>query len=747
MENTPKSWIKLVRKKLPPDASTYSIGSSVQVLIDETFEKIEHVPGLKTSLFPHQKPIIKAMVDLERVRTVKLLKDCDSVHLYDFDVTTTAGVLSEAVGSGKTVDVLSLILLQKYPKVSPDISNLDLCPATKRTKAQAASVVRRKFHKIMRPTLVFAGVSVVNQWVNAVETFTTLKCFAVYDVRGLQKLVDMMISKEINKYDIVVVKNGKITRPIKFPSSIHIELKNCGKSTMFIYNIISNMRSFCWARVVIDDFDTISLPHNAGIVSSLFTWYISSTRKAMSRKTNTNKEFKTTADMLMYDNYSCGGIMDNNILFYNLNIRNCPYFVQMTSRIDSPKFFAYVFSNPNNQYMGFLGSLGSTQAIEIMEMLNGDAIETAAEQLGIKTTKVADIFELMLGKEFERYTKSVNVLDFIKHCHTTRDERRPISENPDVDDTYKKSDLFIKRIIEYKYPNVNALLDTTTEEYTENRKSSSVAIERVKSNIKEGECPICSSDLNDDDEEIIILKCCGIILCGMCCFGTVFLSGCTVGNCSNCRKVIQFSDLIYLSSGFDLNKIVDEDIDEVDEDIDEVDEDIEEVKEEAPRTKMTAILEIIKGVIPLERKEVDVSISNLMKGTHVMPEASYNKVLIFANYDETIENIKTSLAAENIDFWKLGGSHKQITTTVDTFTQCKKTCVMIINSTKHCAGLNLQTATDLVFVHKIIDPNIETQVIGRGQRLGRTSQLRVHFMMYQNEFDWMVVRNTIRVIS
>ena len=50
---------------------------------------------------------------------------------------------------------------------------------------------------------------------------------------------------------------------------------------------------------------------------------------------------------------------------------------------------------------------------------------------------------------------------------------------------------------------------------------------------------------------------------------------------------------------------------------------------------------------------------------------------------------------------------------------------------KHCSGLNLQTATDLIFAHKIIDPNIETQVIGRGQRLGRTTTLKVHFMFYQ----------------
>jgi SNF2 family DNA or RNA helicase len=193
-----------------------------------------------------------------------------------------------------------------------------------------------------------------------------------------------------------------------------------------------------------------------------------------------------------------------------------------------------------------------------------------------------------------------------------------------------------------------------------------------------------------------------------------------------------------------LTKIVDEKLVE-EEDFVEVDTP-EQKEPDVPRSKMLAMMEIIKGIVPTERRRVDVSIPNLMKGTHLMPDTTYNKVLIFANYDETIRNIKTSLTEEKIDYWQLSGTHREITATVALFTDCKKTCVLIVNSTKHCAGLNLQTATDLIFAHKIIDPNVETQVIGRGQRLGRTSRIRVHFMMYQNEFDWMVRNNTIREI-
>lgn len=736
------SWIQHTRT----EQSINYQHNDVQIHIDDDFECIEHVEGLKTTLFPHQKPIIKAMMDLEMNRTVELTNDFNRSS-GSYEVTTSAGVLSEAVGSGKTIDILSLILLQKIPKVISDVAEINMFDDSlvPRSKKYYNSVVRRKFRNILKPTIIFVGVSVVDQWVNAIKTFTTLKFLTVFDVRELQKLIDIMVTKQVNNYDIIIVKNGKITRPIVLPNELIVECKNLNKTTIYIYNVLTNMRNYCWARSVIDDFDTIRLPHNAGIVNSLFTWYISSTQKLMPCKTNKNRQFKTTADMLMYSNYGCGNIMRNRLLFYNLNIRNDAEFVKRTNTISSPKFFAYVFNNPNNQYMGFLGLMGDSDSIEIMEMLNGDAVETAAERLGIKTTKVADIFELMLGNQYTKYKKSIDVLEFIRVVEPLQGRRTPMSENPDPDDTYKKSDLFIKRCIEYNYPNLKSLLDSTKEEYTEIKKVSSFAIERVKSNIKEGECPICSSDLNDEDEEILIVKCCGVILCGMCCFGTVFPKGSHYGQCSNCRSRLDIKSLIYLNSAFDLTKIVDEKIDE-DGCID-VDDAIESPTQSVPRTKMTAVLEIIKSVVPAERRRVDVSIPNLMKGTHLTPDMPYNKVLIFANYAETITNIKTSLIEEKIDYWQLGGSHREITDTVTKFTECKKTCVLIVNSTKHCAGLNLQTATDLIFAHKIVDPNVETQVIGRGQRLGRTSQLRVHFMMYQNEFDWMVRSNTIREIQ
>jgi hypothetical protein len=730
LEHQSQSWVNQPRTFMPQYTKM-----APEYLLDETYETVNIVPGLKTSLFPHQKPIIRAMIDLENNRQHRMTLDGNQ-----YNTRISAGVLSEAVGSGKTIDILSVILMQKIPKVYPDISVLPIGNPNTNSK-RYGSIIRKRYKNILKTSIVFAGLSVLSQWVQAIKTFTSMTFFVVYNVRDLQKLIEMMSNKSINQYDIVLVKNGKVTRAVKFPPYIDIEYINLYRSTLHIYNIIANMRNFCWARVVIDDFDTIGLPPGASVVNGLFTWYVSSTIKNMRNNASRTCYYETTSDMLMYSDYSCGAISRNSILFQNFNIRNKAEFVAETNNISTPEFFAYVFKNPNNQYMGYMGLLGPDGA-EIMEMLNGDAISTAAERLGIQTNSVADIFQLMLDKKFTQYRRASDAIEFITEVEPMQGCRTPMSENINEDDTYKKSDIFIRREILFNYPNLKGLLANTKSDCVVAKASAGVAIDRVKSNIKEGECPICMGDLDDADEETVILKCCGTTVCGVCCFGIIFPKRSTVGQCSNCRSRLNLKQLIYLKGGFDLQKIVNDDLTVADMPVA-----VDEVKVDPIRTKYEAIMDIINGVLASERKQVDVSIDNLMKGTAVLPEPTYNKVLIFASYNETLMKIKEVLDKHKIPYDKLGGTHLNIAATVEKFRVCTTTCVLLINSMKHCSGLNLQSATDLIFAHKIIDRNIETQVIGRGQRLGRTTKLRVHFMFYQNEYDWMVHTNSIRDFS
>lgn len=712
--------------------------SGVLTPLKEHHTRVENVKGLKTNLYPHQQSIVKAAMDMENSKKHEVMFT-EYRKTSALTVNSNAAVLSDAVGSGKTICILALILLQKYPKAFPDITNLRMNLNSENTNFD--TIVRRKFNNILGPTIVFAGRSVIHQWIEAVETFTDLEMFVVTNVKELQMMIDMISSKRINKFNIILVKNGKVTRPITFPKGTVKEDKN-KMSCSYIYNIISNMRNYCWSRVVVDDFDTIKLPPNAGLVNALFTWYISSTTKEMKTRNMPNRQFRKTSELVLHSDYSYTKLMDNKMLFSVFNIRCDPKYTEKVNTLPATNFWVYRFKSKDDTYKDMLNSLGTEETAEIIEMLNGDAFETAAELAGVKSVSVADIFEQVLGTQFHNYELSIKMLDFIKKNYDSRN-RKPMSKNPDPTDNYRKQDLLSCRVPEYNYPGLKAMLDSAKAEFEEMYTSAGIAIERVKSNIIEGECPICMIGFDEVDEDVdaVILKCCGVLVCSDCCFSCIFPEGKLNGQCSNCRTVMGIKNIIYLNSSFNLENITKDRMEYT------VEEKEKEKKEEKlPRKKIDAIVDIINGVTPEEQQKADVKIHNLIKGKGSLPELEKRKVLIFSKYAETLNNIEEELRLHDIDFMRLGGTSAEIKRISDKFQDSKEKEVLLISSEQHCSGINLQSASDLIFTHRIKDESVQTQVTGRIKRIGRVSQDNVHFVLYENEFKQMKKEGKIRII-
>lgn len=708
----------------------------VSVSLNEQFDKIDKVNGLKTTLYPHQQTVVKAMLELENRRTFSVTNTSDAVIKTSYNV----GVLSEPVGSGKTIDILALCCLSKIPRAIPDIMELK-----QGSLYNFTGYVRCKFKKFLKPTLIFVGSSVMKQWENAIKTFTNFKYFSVNSVIELKVLFDMIQSKLVNDYDIILVKNGKITVPITLPDGNILEDKN-KVGQPYIYNLIANLREYCWARVVVDDFDTIRLPHNAGIVRGIFTWYISSTRKKMDYRTSNRNHFNLASEVLLHHDYGCANIMYNHFLFKNLNIRNNIEYLRSTTKIPNPKFHIAVFKNPNDKYISLLNSMGDSEINRVTEMLNGDAICAAAETVGIKATSVANIFEKVLTDKFEKYRFAGDLLEFINYQESKEDDRRPMEQNPDPEDKYYgKKRLLAFEDIEYKYPGVKTLLTDTTTEYTEVKKQTGIAIDRVKDNLKTGECPVCKTDLADC-REMFIVKCCNKVYCGPCGIKAQNLNDRYTrlenGRCANCRAQLSIKDLIYIGSEIKLDNILNEQFEDEDKQVDPI-----KIEKKIAQTKYTAIIEIINGVPIDEDKRVDMHIPNMMKGSDYLPEAKIRKVLIFANFEETLKEVIKELKKTSIKFWYLCGGINELNETSMAFTNCKETCAMVINSTQHCSGLNLQTATDLIFTHRMIDPAVESQVAGRGHRLGRKSPLNIWYMAYDNEYQELCNTHSVRVLT
>tara|TARA_B100001093_G_C26036082_1_gene680111 strand:- start:25 stop:537 length:513 start_codon:yes stop_codon:yes gene_type:complete len=107
------------------------------------------------------------------------------------------------------------------------------------------------------------------------------------------------------------------------------------------------------------------------------------------------------------------------------------------------------------------------------------------------------------------------------------------------------------------------------------------------------------------------------------------------------------------------------------------------------------------------------------------------RFLVFSEYNNTFNNIVNKLKNNSIVYNKLSGSSGRVTNIIKDFTS-NKVNVLLLNAKNYGSGLNLQMTTDIIIYHKM-SSDLENQVIGRGQRLGRTEALNVHYLYYENE--------------
>ena len=137
-----------------------------------------------------------------------------------------------------------------------------------------------------------------------------------------------------------------------------------------------------------------------------------------------------------------------------------------------------------------------------------------------------------------------------------------------------------------------------------------------------------------------------------------------------------------------------------------------------------------------EKKQVKQDPTKL-QGLHNILTSKFNKdskFLIFSDYENSFNEIENILEDLSINYARLKGN--SINKNVDKYKNGNLQ-VLLINSSNYGSGLNLENTTDLIMFHKF-ENELETQVIGRAQRLGRKNSLNVYYLLNKNEFE----RNT-----
>jgi len=108
------------------------------------------------------------------------------------------------------------------------------------------------------------------------------------------------------------------------------------------------------------------------------------------------------------------------------------------------------------------------------------------------------------------------------------------------------------------------------------------------------------------------------------------------------------------------------------------------------------------------------------------------KVIFCSNYIRIFNDMIKTLNKYNIKFIELDdGNEENINISINEYVNGNVN-VLLLNSNLFGCGLNLQCTTDILFLHKT-ETQLEKQIIGRAQRMGRKSKLNVWYIMHENE--------------
>jgi len=116
---------------------------------------------------------------------------------------------------------------------------------------------------------------------------------------------------------------------------------------------------------------------------------------------------------------------------------------------------------------------------------------------------------------------------------------------------------------------------------------------------------------------------------------------------------------------------------------------------------------------------------------NIIKKKKNGRFLIFSCYENTNDNIGKLLKDNKITYSKLLGTCGTINNIINKFNN-KEINVLLLNAEYYGSGLNLQMATDIIIYHEM-NKELETQIIGRSQRIGRKEPLNVYYLLYDNE--------------
>jgi hypothetical protein len=682
------------------------------VIIDHTIHPTPKQLNIPLKL--HQQRILHEMLEKEK----KTYRIGNKINMF---------VLSDKVGSGKSIDILALLcekptlddthyldmntMNYKIPKIYKGFKGLQLSPTI-----------------IFKTNLIVIPHNIFNQWLSYITDFTTLSVYSIHTRKQIHNIVFQDIID--GKYNIILVK-----------STMYNDLMR------HIYNTYTSTNKMIYQDSEYKDIYTIktlSVQIETEIKKSLYNIQYNNYKNIKDKfiqykniVNNINIDAIITTmrgnNQTVSDIYQYTGPIFERVIFDEANSIKIPSCLQalgkvnwfITSSVEDLLYpwgrWEYNVNNDSRQINGIRGSgfikdtfccnshkflLSSIQDMyiknndifveksfglpdpikhiikcwtppellvltgiatpEVISALNAGDSASAIRMTNCNVSNETDIIKSTLSFLHESLTKYNQLLE----------EKRLLKEDNEQQIRPNMTEEDRKEIIK-KIKNINVSLKNFTTKKNDILFKITALKERV-SNINEKTCPICLCDVTNP----CLTDCCKNIYCMACYIQALKYSR---NKCPHCRaKNRKISNVTLIHN--ELN------------------------------TKKATISDLPKKEDELIR---------------IITSKPNGRFLVFSEYNNTFNNIVSKINEHSIQYNKLSGSSGRITNIINDF-KTNKINLLLLNAKNSGSGLNLQMTTDIIIYHKMSSA-LENQVIGRGQRLGRTEALHVHYLYYENE--------------
>ena len=461
----------------------------------------------------------------------------------------------------------------------------------------------------------------------------------------------------------------------------------------------NNVNSYYFQRVIVDEVDSIKIPAFPYIYSKQI-WYISSSinniiypygNREYNYDTGTYKTISSGIrgtgflKEILVNIFRSTSWGNHNVKLDTFRglfsiVRNNNKFIQHSIHIPPPIINMIECYTPPH-----LHAIKNAINKDALKAFNAGDTKKAIEILGCKGGTEEDLINQITEKLED---KQLVLEDKIQLKSTLIDEEsvkivnlKKLLENPDCD---AFSISLFDNELENTKKNVknNKAVIKSAKEQIESLKSKIAGIKERLADVESKNCPICYCPFSEPS----ITPCCNNVFCIECI--TMAITSSASKECPLCRAKIDIKNVNLI--------INDTTVETIEEDKDKL------------LSKTANLLKLIKGK-PTKR------------------------FMIFSEYEASLIQIREELDKLKINYSGIKGAGSTIQNIISKFKE-RELSVLLLNAKHFGAGLNLQFTDEIIIYHRM-SKDLETQVIGRAQRLGRSESLKINYLCYDNEYS------------